>query len=200
MICVNISYRLFLERYAVLLQLTFHFYSPTHLPQWFFVTKWRFFLFIKFQNHISLRLSFSIYSVSFYHFIRFQALTNYSWQHSGLHIKVFRCYLIFWSHWVYVYNFGSICYGRHTVIKNKFNKVLCTASMLKSLGKLICFLNQMEILEAFHKVYFDVFSRLINSSFKCVKFKCIHEDAYNCWCITLPIWIFERLRLLLFVF
>ena len=70
---------------------------------------------------------------------------------------------------------------------NKFEKVLCTASTLKSLKRLIFFLNQMEILEAFHKVYFDVFSRLINSSSKCGKFKCIHEDAYNCWCINLAI-------------
>ena len=105
--------------------------------------------------------------------------------------------LIFWYNFRFIFMVDTLLPKREY---NKFNKVLCTASRLKSLGKLILFLNQMKILEAFHKVYFDVFSRLINSSSKCGKFKSIHEDAYNCWCMNLPIWIFERLRLLLFVF
>ena len=65
---------------------------------------------------------------------------------------------------------------------------------------LITFFNQTEILEAFRKVNFDLFWRLINSSSKGGKFKCIHEDAYNCWCIDLAIKIFDRLRIVLFVF
>ena len=82
--------------------------------------KMKFFCLFHFKTILVYVFHFQYTVCLFTIYIRFQGLTRYSWQLLGLHIEVmreFRCHLIFWSHWVYVYNFGSICYARHTVIK-----------------------------------------------------------------------------------
>ena len=88
MICVNISYRLFLERYAVLLHLTFlsillHIYRNGSLSQ-----NEDFFCYLRFKTILVYVVHFQYTVCLFTIYIPFQGLTRYSLQLSGLHIKV----------------------------------------------------------------------------------------------------------------
>ena len=88
MICVNISYRLFLERYAVLLHLTFlsillHTYRNGSLSQ-----NEDFFCYLHFKTILVYVAHFQYTVCLFTIYIPFQGLTRYSLQLSGLHIKV----------------------------------------------------------------------------------------------------------------